>query len=155
MPSNYRNKRKREKERKRNIRASISKGVITDVTANNNQQNQSARASTSQINDPIQGFCTINIMPLYFLTDYCYILDISTPINSPAAKRTPASFDFTKVATPLGRIDIEDSSDESNSENEDSSDESIPENEEFPVVMPQESEQIKGFTFIFHSLCIL
>ena len=82
-------------------------------------------------------------------------LDSSTPVNSPAAKRTSAPFDFTNVATPLGRIDIEDSLDESNSENEDSSDESIPENEEFPVVMPQESEQIKGFTFIFHSLCIL
>ena len=88
------------------------------------------------------------------MLDFVILIDPSTPIHSPEAKRIPAPFNFTNVATPLGRIDIEDSPDESNSENEDSSDESIPENEEFPVVMPQESEQIKGFTFISHSLCI-
>lgn len=65
-----------------------------------------------------------------------------------------ATFDFTNVATPLGRVELETSSDESNPENEDSSDESIPENEEFPVVMPKESEQIKGFKFFFNVFCI-
>ena len=88
------------------------------------------------------------------LLDFIILVDPSTPIDSPEAKRIPAPFNFTNVATPLGRIDIEDSSDESNPENEDSSDESIPENEEFPVVLPEESEQIKGFTFIFNVFCI-